>query len=392
SLVMILTLIRSGRLKLSFVPLLYLVVLMPSTAMVLSEQSWTEARDQISFNLSGPVALVIAAWFFSKVVTTESDLRWMFVAFIGPAVGIAGVATSATLASDVTFYDASNVVTSGGFGPNQVSGTMGLGALLALLMHLDRRMAWSTRLLMVGALGWLAVQTALTFSRGGLYMAGGATLVAASFAARDAHLRSRVLLVLAALVVVANFVVLPYLNAFTAGGLVTRFEDTDLTGRDRMVRGDIELWKQNFWMGVGPGGGRLNRGTFFVSPDGSTVAGPTLTIAAHTEFSRLLAEHGVFGLAALFLFIGMGIASVRRQPDPRIRAVCAALMSWSVLFMLSYATRTFAPSFAFGLGAALHMAGREAPGRGGSFARGSMRRLATGHPALAADPPSEAAG
>jgi O-antigen ligase len=397
SAIMLIALFRAGRLRPPVLAILFFVLLLPSAALTMSKETFAVARDYLSFNLSGPLALTVCAWFFSQVRLDATQLRKVFIAVVGPALGIATLAAVGTFAgSDVVFFDSSNFASSGGFGPNQVSGVLGLGALVALFLSFASDTSPLERLVMVAALIALATQSALTFSRGGLYMAGGGTAVAACFAAKDARLRARLLPLVAALFIVGNYFIVPYLDAFTNGAIAVRFQDTNLTGRDQLVQADIELWKENMLLGVGPGEGKIERGNFFVNgSNGVTSAVPTRGIAAHTEFSRLLSEHGSFGFAALLIFLLAGFRNVWQAPDPRSRALTAGLIAWSALFMLSCAMRILAPSFAFGL-AFMPFAVQtvtETPGGPQPTKRGRHARpLVQGHPSLAKVPQPQTIG
>jgi len=344
-------LLRHGRLRPALLPLSYFVLLLPSVPLTLtSEATFTSARDQISFNLSGPLALMLSGWFFSKVRLSAKDLRWLLIALIAPVVGVASLAARGALSGDVVFGTSSNMIASGGFGPNQVSAILGLAAMFALLAVLEARSGLATRLVMAGALVWFVVQSALTFSRSGLYMVAGGVAVAACFLLGDARIRTKLVPLLVALFIAGNYFVAPYLNAFTGGALGTRFQNTYLTGRDRMILADIDMWKANLVLGVGPGEARLVRNRIRTDED---VVGPgramTGAIAAHTEFSRLVAEHGLFGLAAMLCLIVAGVVNVRRMPDTRTRGLAAGLNTWSALFMLSDGMRILAPSLLIGL-------------------------------------------
>src|SRR5690606_38226942 len=107
--------------------------------------------------------------------------------------------------------------------------------------------------------------------------------------------------VLVGLVVVAlvGIVLFARLDEFTGGALGSRFRDTDPTGRDELAQEDVEVWLDHPVMGVGPGRAYAYR----------DVAGPLEEAAAHTEFTRLLAEHGVLGLLAIAT---LGAVAVRR--------------------------------------------------------------------------------
>jgi O-antigen ligase len=146
-------------------------------------------------------------------------------------------------------------------------------------------------------------------------------------------------LIIAGLIVVPamGVLVFPRLNTFSQGALASRFQDTEPTGRTEVVRADIEIWKRHPIFGVGPGRAVPLRSQYFKE------------VAAHTEFSRLLAEHGMLGLAALLVLAAMaghGMLAWRRRGNWPLGV---AAMAWSLLFMLIYGMRLAAPAFLFGL-------------------------------------------
>ena len=368
----------------------YFALLIPSTTLTLANLDLSAARNQISFNLSGPFAVLMCGWFFANARLSMADLRSVFIAVVGPAIGVAALAAGGTFSSaDIIFYDSSNLAASGGFGPNQVSAILGFGAILALFVTFDGTVSRIVQFVMGAVVIGLAAQSALTFSRGGLYGAIGGAAVAACFALRGPRMSARLVPLLIALFTVGNYFVYPYLDAFTDGQLSVRFQDTTLTGREHLMRADIALWLEHPVFGVGPGGGRAERGEFFVNNMGTTAAASTVGrgIAAHTEFSRLLSEHGVLGLGALVLFAVGAVKNVKRATTARTRAIVAGLAAWSVLFMVGNAMRIVAPSFAIGLGfAALTEGGLAAIEQPGLLRRGGRRAgprpLSEGHPAL----------
>lgn len=388
--VLILALLRNRAHFPPAIPLGYFALLLPSVTLTMNNHDWAEARNQISFNLSGPFALMICAWFFTRVRVSADQMRALFVAIIGPIIGVATIAAVSTFSgAEIFFSENSNFVTSGGFGPNQVSGALGLGAMLALFLMVDDRTDRFGSVVLGAAMLGLAIQSALTFSRGGLYMAAGGVAIAGCFAATDVRLRGRLIGLLVVLFVAANYAVIPYVDAFTGGQIGTRFSDTYLTGRDRMIRADIELWKQNPVFGVGPGEARAFRAGFGTSEDGLPTT--SRSSLAHTEFSRMLSEHGLFGVGALMLLLLGAVLNIRKQTSIRGRALVAGLTTWSTLFMLSYATRLLAPSFAFGLGFACLVFDPAAEPLAtksritfGFLRRRTLRTLVDGHPAAVA--------
>jgi hypothetical protein len=336
--IFVVAMIKNRRLRGPISILAYFLLLLPSAVLTFMQEDLLWFTLHLRFNLSGPLALLASAWFFSNLKLSAGQLQRLFIALIAPTISIAVITLFMTVtAASIKFVDESNHATSGGFGPNQVSTALGFGALLALFCALNRKSSKWFRALMFCAMTFLAVQSALTFSRGGLYTAAGAAVAAFFYLSRDPHSRLSLIIVSVFLFVMVSYVVLPRLNAFTGGALSTRFQNTDLTGRANLVEGDLDLWAENPILGVGPGQAMSYR-----------KSGKRWS-AAHTEFSRLLAEHGAFGLAALLLFLVSGARNLRRARGFKSKAMTAAMMGWSCLYMLNAAMRLAAPAFAFGL-------------------------------------------
>ena len=343
--IFVISLLRSRRRKPLVSLFLYFALLIPSSFIVISELAAGRARRELSFNLAGPLALAVAAWFFSNVRLTREERVRLFLAMLAPIASIAALVLSGTMnTSDVVFASGiSNEAMSGGFAPNQVSAVLGLGALLCFFVLSEERLPKGLRLLLFAGLVGLASQSALTFSRGGLYMAAGSATVASLFLMRDARSRVKVLLVAGLCFVVAKYVVLPRLDAFTGGSLIERFQDTGLTKRGDIARADIETWKSHLLFGVGPGLSKNYRDMLV------SASGRQYTLHTHTEYTRLLAEHGLFGLVALILMLSAAYRAVRQARSRKGKAFSASLLVWSLLFMLVYAMRLATPSFIFGL-------------------------------------------
>lgn len=337
---MLLTMIRSGRFGGIVLPFLFFALLLPSSVLPTINMESEELRKQISFNLSGPLALAVCTWFFSQISISAAQLQRIFLAFICPIVSIASVTLFGILSSSkLSFNNSSNFATSGGYGPNQVSTILGLGALAGFLWMFNKEISRRLKITLLVAVLFMTVQSALTFSRGGIYGAGAAAILAALYLIRDRRLRAQFFTGAAAVFLLVNFVVLPQLDQFTTGALSKRFSDTKMSGRDQIILSDLEVFNDNMLFGVGPGQAKNFRSNHKKA-------------AAHTEFSRLLAEHGIFGLAALLLMIGLALRHFRQAQTDQAKAIVVALTVWSFLTMASGAMRTVSPAFLFGLSAA----------------------------------------
>lgn len=341
--IFILALIRTGRLKGPILPFLFLLLLLPSLVMPMANVEGSDMRNQISFNMSGPLALVISTWFFSHVRLTVAQLQRLFLALICPIISIATIALSGILTAEkLVFMTESNKMTSGGYGPVQVSAMLGLGALTAFLLILDRSIPRSLRVVFFFVAILLTAQSALTFSRSGLYMACGGAIPAVILLIQNKRARLRLFAAIIALFLAVNFILISKLDDFTGGTLSKRFSDTELTGRDKLALADLEIFTKNPVFGVGPGETPHHRNPEITKSSAS----------AHTEFSRLLAEHGVFGLTAIFLLLCMALQHFRQSPTAEGKALAGSMTAWSMLFMASIAMRLVAPAFVFGMTAA----------------------------------------
>lgn len=349
----IVSLVVRRRLKPPALPLLYFALLLPSVVLAAGMMDFDTARQQLSFNLSGPLALMVSAWFFSQLELSREKILQLFFALIAPVLGVVSLALFSTLTSpELQFTSAANRISSGGFGPNQVSAVLGLGALMAYLCMLDKGVTFSLKILTLLLMILFAAQSALTFSRGGLYCAVGSALAGSLFLVRNNRARMKLVAGAALISILGYYVVLPRLESFSRGTLTARFENTKTTGRDRLATAELEAWQDNPLFGLGPGGAETYRHELIpVSAE--------QRIASHTEYTRLLAEHGILGLNALLFLLIAGIHTLGRANALENKARIASFLVWSLLFMAGNGMRLVAPSFMFGLGFATLLAREE---------------------------------
>jgi uncharacterized membrane protein YdjX (TVP38/TMEM64 family) len=81
----------------------------------------------------------------------------------------------------------------------------------------------------------------------------------------------------------------------------------------------------------------------------------------HTEYSRLLAEHGIFGAAVIVLLFSLALVRVFRRGSPLAGGITMGFTVWGLLYMMHSATRMVAPSFAIGLAAARFLPEEDEP-------------------------------
>jgi len=330
-----------------FLPLLYIILLLPAVFFTVSSRSLLESRLDISMNLSGPITLAIAALFFSGVNLGRKEILRLMFYTIMPITGVAFLAFFKTYTvSDITFTFSSNAITSGGFGPNQVSAILGLGALLCWLFIISQDKFTTVCWIMSGLMVWFLAQAILTFSRGGVYNFMLAAPLATLYLMRKRQKVLSILVFSAVIVSIFVFLVIPKMERFTGGMLGARFGDTGTTDRWELIKLDLKLWEKNFLFGVGPG---VSSSARFQTDRPDMVTSSGAHMAAHTEYSRLLAEHGLLGLMALLLLGLMFLQAFRRAPTPYAKGLTLAFMVWALAEMSHAAMRLAAISFLFAL-------------------------------------------
>jgi len=320
-------------------PILYfglLCISIPLTLLRLGVSS--AARDAISFNLSGPLSLMVCVLYFSQISFDKVSIQRILWFLAIPILGVATLTLSGTLsAGTIEFSNNSNFVTSGGFGPNQVSAILGLGGALLILLFLMGKGIFLRWIPMIIGLVLLAL-SAITFSRGGLYNAGIMLALALVHSIRSGRRWIATLFALLIIGLVSVYLIFPVLNSFTGGRLEQRFSNLDTTNRAKIAQADLALWSANPVLGVGPGLSEYDRIALLGFED-----------AAHTEYTRLLAEHGTAGLVALLILLLMSIQAYRRAPNLDVKIWIVALLTWPIVEMAQAAMRIVAISFLFGL-------------------------------------------
>jgi len=337
--VMTVALVRRSGFQIPKLPLIYFIALIPGCILTFIEFDLGGARSILSSNLSGPLLLVVSCLFFSNTKLSLPMLSRLCFAVLIPLISVACVTLFYTVTiEDISFTGESNLSTSGGFGPNQVSSMLGLGAYISLICLVLFKNTTKIKVYFALAALLCTTQSVMTFSRGGMYNAAGAILLVALWEFRNpAEAWKRFAPVLISLIVFIAFI-FPILNNFTGGSLQERFEDTGTSARSEIVESDLAIFLENPLFGVGVGGAYDRREEYL-----------DRKAMTHTEFSRLLSEHGMFGMVAFLSLIAMAVYNVKRQRSNLGRAFVIGAAAWCVLFMINAGMRLAAPSFIWGL-------------------------------------------
>lgn len=308
-------LVRSRSNKKSLVFLVYFLLLafsIPQTLTSVSDIS--EARGKISFNLSGPLTLTMAALYFYKTPINYEKLNRIIVNILAPILlTTIYVILNTKALSEIEFGPYSMAETSL-FGSNQLSTLLGSGILLSLLiMVIPGLNPFRYKFIPPLLLAIFALRGLLTFSRGGMLVpliAFGVAIILTPKNTRRTGLKLNRIIFFMGFVGVVVFGIWKYVDAATGNMLTYRYQGkttaeiyhnkkmdhNTFQARGEILSFELDLFTQKPLFGVGPG-----MTDFYRRRQLGVKA--ELGAAAHTEYTRMLAEHGIFGFGALLIIL-----------------------------------------------------------------------------------------
>lgn len=324
----------------------YLILLIPSIVIAAQNIPLGESlRKSIAFNLSGPVALGIAAIYCYQRKITMQRFDEVLKIIIMPVVMLTTYLFLVTPdIRDVVTNTASNFATSGGYGPNQVATVLGIGMFVAFVRFL-RIKNLSINIIDIVLLLAMTYRAWVTFSRGGVYTAFLmiiAVIVTLFLLKRSAFKFS--FLPKLAVIAVGLMLAWGFTSLVTNGLIDKRYANEDAagrakedlsTGRSELITIELEAFIEHPIAGIGAGQVKYYR----AAKDG-------IVAASHNETSRLLSEHGSIGILSIFLLIFVPL--FYRLFDRGNIYFYAFLIFWFATINHS-AMRIAAPSFFYGL-------------------------------------------
>ncbi len=294
--------------------ILYIFLLIPGiffSAVNLDYDS--NVANAIGFNLSGPICLAISALYCYGRKMTFDRLQVILICIILPLVTMVSYLFLYTpdLRESLT-GTGSNYAASGGFGPNQVATILGMGMfiLFSRLLTVKNKFINAIDLVLLGMMSYRAI---VTFSRGGVFTAAICALLLLYFYFKRLRPNQKAAL-LPKIGIISGVLAVTWLITvfFTAGLIVNRYSNEDAagrlkaditTGRTEIIETELSAFYENPITGVGVGKAKEYR-----------EAKTGISIATHNETSRMLSEHGMFGVAGLLvLFITPLIFRIRNR-------------------------------------------------------------------------------
>lgn len=312
---------------------------------------------EFRYNVFGIINVGMVVWFFSKLkISIDTYISWIRL-LIFPCMAVLAFAYFKTPDyDDIEFSLGANFATTGGFGSNQVSTVLGFGAYLCIISLILNSRITGYKMGDFVLLAGFIVQGLLTFSRGGMLVAALAHVVFLFYTLKlknedrkkyNIPKLGKYVLPVSVLIVVLALVA----NMITGGMLFLRYQgqtvgtlsgskEVDLnhftTNRFNIMLGDLKLWAEYPVLGVGAS----------ASPYLRTIERGE---NPHVEFSRLLAEHGFFGLVIIVLIALVLINRIRAAPNHLVKALVFSLFIIAVLTTFHAAMRTFITPLLMGI-------------------------------------------
>ena len=325
----------------------FLLLLIPSVILTSTELNYAiSLRKEISFNVSGPVCLGICSIYtYNRKVTIAQINNILFCIGLPIISCIVYLILFTPNLRDIITGTDSNALTSGGFGPNQVSTILGLG----MFIFVSRLMLLSqTKYLFIINLILTIVITYrgfITFSRGGMItgfiMIAVLIVVSYFFISKVKKIR---MMLMISFVMLAFFAAWSYSSDQTNGMIDKRYANKDaagrvkednLSGRTELAEDEIETFLKYPILGIGVGRNMEQR----YQRTGEI-------IVSHNEVTRMIAEHGSLGILGLMILF---ITPLILYIDNKYNIYLLCFLAFWLLTINHAAMRLAAPAFMYSL-------------------------------------------
>jgi len=338
---------RSNKFQIYSPILMYFLLLLPAILFV-PFNSFNLWRQDVAFNLSGPAALSFCSiYLYQRTINKEtfgSILFFMILPIISMAVF--NILSMPDL-STYHFMPYSDFTTSGGYGPNQVSTMFGFGIVAIIAAKVLQLNLTSSKYIDLLILIVFFVLGTITFSRGGVIAA--IISIIFSISIYFFHGQKKIYMISKSLgIFIISVIVWISIVSVTDGIILQRYGFgtseygtrfiLDLTGRAMIYKIDLNIFFDHIFTGVGPGQATKLR----------EIYGYGKQVVAHTEYSRMLAEHGILGLLSLLMLLGISVTHLFKSCSKSSKFIKIIFGFLALLTLSHSAMRLAMPSFIYG--------------------------------------------
>jgi O-antigen ligase len=303
-----------------------------------------DLRKKIFFDILGPISLGVCALYTYKRAITQRELDNIL---LGIGLPILACCTflffKYPLSKAVINNTESQVFLSGDYAPNQMATILGLGMFIFTLRFFLS--AVSNKMLFINGLifSFIYYRGLLTFSRGGMITALAMVCLLVFFILF--YYKKYPAVKLKLLVVSLAFPLVFVLASYQTDGLLFKrynnqnpsglYKSNETDGRKDIALDEINQFKKNPIMGVGVGKTKETRSLKHGS-----------SISTHNEITRMLAEHGLFGIAGILILL---ITPLFLYLPDKENVYLICLLAFWLLTVNHTGMRVAAPSFIYAL-------------------------------------------
>lgn len=290
---------------------IYLILLLPSIIIGITTIE-IDIRKKLLFDILGPLCLGICAIYTYRKKVSNTDLDNILLSFGLPIISCCFFLLFAYPITNTTIENTeSNYYLSGKFAPNQISTVLGFGTFIFFCRTVFLKTSIKITFFNIILTCCLLYRGLLSFSRGGM-LTGLAIILLISilvfFLEKETTIFKRKIplsaLFFCLVFVFANYqtdnlLFKRYMNQNPSG----LYKSKEVNGREDLALEEIEIFRENPITGIGAGGVKEMRKT----KNGSL-------ISTHNEMTRLLAEHGLFGVLSIILLIIFPLLNYFKNP------------------------------------------------------------------------------
>ena len=306
----------------------------------------TDIRKAITFNIIGPITLTVSAIYCYQRIVTFQQIKNIIDMLAYPLMAtLVYMYLYTPDIKAVVTNTQSNFETSGGFGPNQVSTILGMGIFLFFIKVILNSKTIGIRNINIFFFLFITFRGIVTFSRGGIItgfiMIIIVIVLLLLFTKSQAKSRVMTLVFFGFLALTGVW----FYSSIQTSGLIDkryanqdakgRVKESKLTGREKLIESELNMFLDNPILGIGVGKNKEYR---------EETTG--IEAASHNEITRMLAEHGMFGLFGLIILLVTPMALYLNNKQNIF--VFSFVVFW-ILTINHAAMRLAAPAFVYAL-------------------------------------------
>jgi hypothetical protein len=326
---------------------IFLLLLVPSIVLSTFVLEFdNNVRKTIAFYMSGPVCLALASLYTYRRKIALEQMNSILLSIGLPIISCMVYLTLYTPnIRDVVTGTGSNFATSGGYGPNQVATFLGLGMFIffsRVILESPSKFMLITNLIIALNVSYRGM---LTFSRGGMITGFMMIILLLLFLYFKSNYRGRVKLNYVIVFITLAMMATWGYTSFQTGGLIDkryanqdakgRVKKSQFTGREDIVRDEIDIFFEHPIFGAGVGKGVEIRE--LKSGD---------KVQSHDEITRMLAEHGLLGILGLLILF---FTPLVLYLENKFNMFLLCFVAFWFLTINHAAMRTAAPAFVYSL-------------------------------------------